>query len=69
MTADGGSLKLPKMDGVEISPGVWLIGEPTPRPDLGNLALACLANVGGCLAVVQLKLVWKEGKYESVRID
>lgn len=57
-----GTLKLPKMDGVEIAPGIYLIGEPTPRPDLGDMAMACLANVSGALAVVQLSIKWKEGE-------
>ena len=47
-----GSLDLPRMDGTEIRPGVVLIGEPTPVP--GTDKLRCLANVLGCLCVVEL---------------
>jgi len=54
-----GTLTLPNTDGVEISPGIWLIGNPTPRPDLGKTSMACLANVGGMLAVVELSLTFK----------
>ncbi len=49
-----GKLILPKMDGLEIRPGVTLIGEPAPMP--GSDKLRCLANVAGCLAVVQLSI-------------
>jgi hypothetical protein len=59
MMAIKGNINLPKMDGIEISPGVYLIGEPIPRPDLGKTAMACLANVQGMLAVVQLSIVFK----------
>ena len=55
-----GELILPKMDGVEITPGIFLIGEPVPRPDLGKTALVCLAEVRGMLALVQLSIVFKE---------
>ena len=54
-----GKLILPEMDGVEISPGIWLIGEPTPRPDLGKMSMACLANMNGALVVVELSLKFK----------
>ncbi len=59
-----GELTLPKMNGVEISPGIWLIGEPTPRPDLGKVSMSCLANISGILAVIELTLKLKEKKYE-----
>ena len=49
-----GEMKLPTMDGVEVSPGVWLIGEPTPQP--GTDKLRCLARVGNALAVVELSI-------------
>lgn len=48
-----GHIYLPRCDGVEISPGVKLIGEPTQRAD-GKLT--CLANVNGALCVVELTL-------------
>ena len=54
-------LILPKMDGVEITPGIFLIGEPVPRPDLGKTALVCLANVYGMLATVELSIKFTEG--------
>lgn len=53
-----GVINLPKMDGEEISPGITLIGEPTAMP--GTNKLRCLANVYGCLAVVELKVTLKE---------
>ena len=49
-----GEIKMPKMDGVEIVPGIFLIGEPAPIP--GSPKLRCLANVGGALAIVELVL-------------
>lgn len=48
-------LKLPKLDGFEISPGVFLVGEPTPIDG----ELRCMANVGGALCLVSLKVRWK----------
>lgn len=47
-----GTLDLPEMDGLEIRPGIILIGEPTPLP--GTDKFRCLANVEGCLALVEL---------------
>jgi hypothetical protein len=55
-----GSLDLPKMDGMEVSPGVVLIGEPTPMP--GTDKLRCLANVLGCLCLVELNIKFKEAR-------
>ena len=49
-------LNMPKTDGVEIAPEIFLIGTPTPRPDLGPNRLACLANVLGALCVVELSI-------------
>lgn len=53
-----GIVNLPKMNGVEIQPGVFLIGEPAIVP--GTNKLRCLANVLGALAVVELKVSFKE---------
>jgi hypothetical protein len=50
--------KLPKMDGVEIHPGVKIIGEPAPVP--GTDKLRCLANVLGSLCVVELRIKFRE---------
>ena len=47
-----GRVQLPKMNSMEIRPGVTLIGEPSPIE--GSDKLRCLANVAGCLAVVEL---------------
>jgi hypothetical protein len=58
-----GKLILPKMDGVEITPGIYLIGEPTPRPDLSPTSLVCLASVDGMLATIELKLKFKRIEY------
>ena len=52
-------LPMPDTDGVEISPGVFLIGSPTPRPDLGDNKMVCLANVGGALCTVELAFKFK----------
>lgn len=49
-----GHLVLPKLAGCEVSPGVWLIGEPTAVP--GSDKLRCLANVAGCLCLVELRI-------------
>jgi hypothetical protein len=49
-----GAMTLPTTDGVEISPGIFLIGEPTPIE--GTTKLRCLANVNGALAVVELTM-------------
>lgn len=57
-----GELIVPKMDGKEIMPGIFLIGEPTPRPDLGKNALVCLANIEGMLGLVQLSIKLKKEK-------
>lgn len=53
-----GELILPKMANLEIRPGITLIGEPTPMP--GSNKLRCLANVLGCLAVVELSIKFPE---------
>ncbi len=47
-----GEMKLPTLDGYEVRPGIYLIGEPTPIK--GTSKLRCLANVGGALCVVEL---------------
>jgi hypothetical protein len=52
-----GTMTLPTMDGLEVSPWVFLIGEPTPIP--GTDKLRCLANVSGALAIVELKVRFK----------
>ena len=49
---------LPRMDGREVAPGIWLIGEPTPVP--GTSLMRCLANCGGALAIVELRIRFKE---------
>jgi hypothetical protein len=54
-----GKLILPEMDGMEIRPGVFLIGEPSPRPDIGKTALVCLADYHGMLALVELSINFK----------
>ena len=53
MTTDC-TLTLSKLDGKEVSPGIYLIGEPTPIP--GTDKLRCLANADGALVLVELKL-------------
>lgn len=49
-----GMIELPKMDGVEIRPGVTLIGEPSPVP--GTDKFRCLADVFGALVLVELSI-------------
>jgi len=53
-----GSLDLPKMDGMEVRPGIVLIGEPASMP--GTDKLRCLANVLGSLCVVELSIKFRE---------
>jgi len=48
---------MPKLDGVEIQPGVTLIGEPSPMP--GTDKMRCLANVAGCLCLVELRIKFR----------
>lgn len=47
-------MHLPKFDGIELEPGIILIGEPTPIENT-NL-MRCLANVSGTLALVELRV-------------
>lgn len=49
-----GEMILPNLDGVEIRPGVILIGTGSPVP--GTSKLRCLANVMGALCVVELSI-------------
>lgn len=59
-----GDITLPKMSGAEVSPGIWLIGEPTPVP--GSNKLRCLADVNGTLAVVELTLKFqRKGSHDE----
>lgn len=53
-----GLVTLPPMDGLEVTPGITLIGEPSPVP--GTNLLRCLANVGGMLCLIELRLTFKE---------
>jgi len=53
-----GEMQLPKMDGIEVSDGIILLGEPTPVP--GTALMRCLANVYGALAVIELKISFLE---------
>lgn len=58
-----GELTLPKLDGQEVSPGVWLIGEPTPIE--GTDKLQGLAEVQGCLCIVELRLRFQAPENKS----
>jgi hypothetical protein len=49
-----GTVNFSKCDGIEVRPGIRLIGEPTPIP--GTDKMRCLANVSGMLAVVELSI-------------
>ena len=55
-----GALTLPKMDGKEVSPGIFLIGEPTPVS--GTDKLRSLANVNGCLCLIELALKFSQNE-------
>lgn len=50
----GGNLTLPKMDGVEVSPGIFIIGEPAPIA--GTDKMRALADVHGQLAIIELRI-------------
>ena len=63
-----GNLILPKTDGVEIYPGIFLIGSPTPRPDLGDNKMACLANFFGRLVVVELSIKFLPKELKSNKL-
>ena len=54
-----GTLNLSKCDGIEIYPGIFLIGEPTPRPDIGPNKMVSLANYNGSLITVILEVILK----------
>lgn len=45
---------LPKMDGLEVSAGILLIGEPSPVK--GTNLMRCLADVNGALCIVELSI-------------
>jgi hypothetical protein len=47
---------IPKLDGAQIALGTFLIGEPSPRPDLGPDKFASLANMNGELVLVELSI-------------
>ena len=53
-----GEITLPKMDGAEIAPGIFLIGEPTPVP--GTATLRCLANCYGMLCLIELGIKFRK---------
>ena len=68
MTTDiVGELLLPSLDGREVAPDVFLLGEPSPRPDLGPNKMACLANVRGELWLVELSMVLRERQIKKER--
>lgn len=50
------NVSLPKMDGMEVSPGVILLGEPSPIA--GTNTMTCLANVSGMLCLVKLRITF-----------
>lgn len=49
--------KLPKLNGYEVTPGIYLMGEPTPVEGSDNL-FRCLANYHGALALIQIKVTF-----------
>lgn len=60
-----GVAQMPKLKGVEIQPGITLLEEPVPVE--GTNKLRALANVCGCLAVVELsiKFVLSQGEGDA----
>ncbi len=58
------NLTLPKMHDTEISPGIFLIGEPTPIP--GSNKLRCLANISSALVVLELSLKFDDLHVEKI---
>lgn len=52
------TMNLSSMDGLEVKPGIKLIGEPTPQ--IGTDKLRCLANVNGMLCLVELSIKFKK---------
>ncbi len=58
MTKILGQIQLPEMDGLEIKPGIILIGEPIPIE--GSTKLRCLAKVFGCLAIIEFSIKFEE---------
>lgn len=54
METSDGHIIFRSLNGKNIAPGITLIGEPAPVP--GTDKLRCLANVCGCLAIVELRL-------------
>lgn len=55
-----GKMMLPDLDGVEISPGIFLIGKPTAIE--GTTKLRCLADVGGALCIVELNVAFPKSE-------
>ena len=51
-----GRLDMPSMNGKEVAPEIYLIGEPVVRPDLGPNKMACLASTPYGLALVELSI-------------
>lgn len=58
-----GNLQLPKLSGVEISPGIVIVGEPRPVP--GTSKIRALANVRGTLCLVELRLTFLKPGVQS----
>lgn len=54
-----GTMTLPSLKGMEVRPGVFLLGEPFPIP--GTDKLQALANVGGVLCLIQLRITFPKG--------
>ncbi len=52
-----GKVIIPKMDGTEIRPNIFIIGEPSPV--VGTNKLRCLVNYHGQLATAELTVNFK----------
>jgi hypothetical protein len=51
---------LPDMDGWEVSPGIFIIGQPSPAPERGRDKMVALANVEGMLALIEIRIKPKQ---------
>ena len=47
---------LPKWDGREIKPGVFLMGEPIPQPEVGKGEYRSLARVDGVVCMIRFEI-------------
>jgi len=51
---------LNKLDGLEVHPGITIIGKGMPIP--GTNLMRCLANIDGQLGLIEVKITFAESK-------